>query len=78
MNLGTSKYGMPTLMPATATPGAGASNGSVSTERSFTGRLDPENPMVWLVGIGAVTLGLVAASTSVRFGPVRASVSAGK
>lgn len=78
MNLGTAKYGMPTLAPATATAGAGASNGIVATERGFSGRLDPENPMLWLLGIGAVTLGLVAASTSVRVGPVKVSASAGK
>lgn len=72
------KYGMPTLAPTTATAGAGAHNGVVATEHAFTGKLDPENPMLWLVGIGAVTLGLVAASTSVRVGPVRIAGAVGK
>jgi len=73
------KYGAAsslTLAPAGAVPGQGASNGAV-TNLPF-GKLDPDNPMLWLVGIGAVTLGLVFASTSIRVGPLRASVSAGK
>lgn len=67
-----------TLSPA-APPGpvgSGVHNGAVTGSRM--GRLDAENPMLWLVGLGAVTLGLIAASTSVRLGPLRVSASAGK
>lgn len=73
------KYGAAhglTLNPAGAIPGQGASNGAVTTVPF--GKFDVDNPMLWLVGIGAATLGLVFASTSVRVGPLRASVSAGK
>lgn len=72
------KYGAPglTLAPQ-GMPTTGSSNGAV-TAGGLTSRIDGDNPMLWLFGIGAVTLGLVAASTSLRVGPVRASVSAGK
>lgn len=38
----------------------------------------PDNPMFWFAGLLAVTVGLVAASTQLRIGPVRASLAAGK
>lgn len=74
-----SKYGMPggnlTLAPMSE-PGSGAANGAiVGSARKL---IDPDNPMFWLVGIAAATLGLVAASTSLRVGPVRGAVSVGK
>lgn len=73
------KYGLNlgglTLAPQ-GMAGSGASNGAVAS--STRSKLDPENPFLWLLGLGALTLGLVAASTSLRVGPVRASVSAGK
>jgi len=55
-----------------------ALNNSAVTTAGSVGRWDLDNPMLWLVGIGAVTLGLVATSTHVRVGGFRASVSAGK
>jgi hypothetical protein len=69
-------FGGLTLAPQ-GMPGTGSSNGATVTG-GLTSRLNSENPLLWLFGIGAVTLGLVAASTSLRVGPVRASVSAGK
>jgi len=38
----------------------------------------PDNPLFWFAGILLVTVGLAAGATSVRLGPLRASVSAGK
>lgn len=37
----------------------------------------PDNPLFWFGGLLLVTFGLVAASTQIRLGPVRASVGAG-
>jgi hypothetical protein len=72
------KYGMHlTLAPSDQTVGgAGASNGAVTGGAKAL--LDPENPMLWLLGIGAATLGLIAFNTSVRVGPVHASGGIGK
>jgi hypothetical protein len=71
---GGAKYGLSAMQPLTKDLHA-ASNGAVQAAQSSTAA---ENPLVWLVGIGALTLGLVAVSTSVRIGPLRASASAGK
>lgn len=38
----------------------------------------PSSPLFWFGAIAAVTFGLMAVSTSVRVGSVKASVSAGK
>lgn len=38
----------------------------------------PQNPLFWFGGLLALTLGFVAASTSVRIGPARASLDLGK
>lgn len=74
------KYGMHsgglTLAPAMEV-GSGVTNGAV-TPGGIRGLLDPENPAFWLISIAAATLGLVAASTSLRVGPVRGSVNVGK
>lgn len=74
--LGSSKYGMP--YAPIAIPASTGLDNAVTPSNVGRGQLDPENPMLWLLAIGAVTLGLVAASTHVRVGPVSASVSAGK
>ena len=74
------KYGMPALSSnVTSLPVAqAASNGAVTTGAATRKFLNPESPELWLVGIGAVMLGLIAVSTSVRVGPFRVSGSAGK
>lgn len=78
-SLAAVKYGMPQLTSVGSAPVAvGASNGAVTTGPGPHRFLDPESPELWLVGIGAVMLGLIAVSTSVRVGPVRLSGSAGK
>jgi hypothetical protein len=74
--IGTAKYGMAYQQPAGADQSA-AANGAVTSANSHVTRMSAENPAVWLVGIGAVTLGLVAFSTSVRVGKFAASASAG-
>lgn len=40
-------------------------------------RLSPRSPMFWVAGILLGAVGLAAASTTVRVGPVRASASVG-
>lgn len=54
-----------------------AANGAVTTAGSHSASVNGQNPMVWLVGIGALTLGLIAFSTHVRVGNIRAGVDAG-
>lgn len=39
---------------------------------------NPASPLFWFGAIAAVTFGLMAVSTSVRVGPARLSVAAGK
>lgn len=74
--IGTQKYNMAT-MPAIGSDVSGAANGAVTTVESHATSLNPDNPMLWLLGLGAVTLGLVAFSTHVRVGKFSASVSGG-
>lgn len=74
--LGNSKYNMNVMQPYGADVSA-VSSSAVTTNDSHLGSLNADNPMVWLVGIGAVTLGLVAFSTHVRIGKFSASASAG-
>lgn len=79
MPVGAAKYGMTPQaaeMTSPDLPFTGASNGAVTGKhaRKF---LDATNPELWLVGIGAATLGLIAVSTSVRVGPLHLSASAG-
>lgn len=74
--IGVRKYNMAAAAPLTADV-SGVANGAVTTVNSHLGALNPDNPMMWLFGIGAVTLGLVAFSTSVRIGAFKASVSGG-
>jgi hypothetical protein len=63
------KYGMaPSSLPFTAQPLA-VSNGAVTPGKSHK-FWDPDSPELWLFGIGAVTLGLIAVSTSVKVGPL--------
>lgn len=38
----------------------------------------PNNPLFWFGGLLLVTFGLIGATSSLRVGPVRASVKAGK
>lgn len=39
--------------------------------------LSPSDPLFWALAVGGLAVGLMYASTTVRIGPVRASVSAG-
>lgn len=72
--LGHELYGMP-ITPVSPMDAAILHGSALTTAPSPVGRLDPENPMIWLVGLGALTLGLVAFSTSVKLGPLKASIS---
>lgn len=74
--IGAAKYGMP-LRPVLVGDDQGVANGAVTTGSSHVTRYGASNPALWLLGIGAVTIGLVAFSTNVRVGSFRASVSGG-
>jgi hypothetical protein len=75
-DLGAVKYNMD-RMPSFGADVSAISGSAVTTGDHHQGNLSAENPMVWLVGIGAVTLGLVAFSTHVRIGKFSASATAG-
>lgn len=64
-----------TLASETKVLGAGASNGAVTGNAKF---LEADNPVLWLFGVAAVTLGLIGINGSLRVGPFKASASAGK
>ena len=75
-HIGVAKYGMPDDQPH-GSDVSGAANGAVTGVNSHLAGMGVHNPATWLVGIGAVTLGLVAFSTSARVGKFSASVSGG-
>ena len=75
-DIGSRKYGM-SLEQTYGTDLSAAANGAVTTAASHATGLNLENPMIWLVGVGAVTLGLVAFSSHVRVGKFNASATAG-
>lgn len=79
--VGPSKYGISEAAPA---PGVAAvSSGLTAVPSPKEGAAsagqpwNPENPLFWFAGIAAVTFGLMAFSTNVRVGNVKAGVSAG-
>lgn len=74
--IGVAKYNMPGSQPAGADYSS-AANGAVTTASSNVAQVGVDNPMLWLFGIGAVTLGLIAFSTHVRVGKFSASVTGG-
>lgn len=59
-----------------AAPPLSSSAGPAQTETAPPWH--PDNPLFWFAGLLLVTLGLAAGSSSVRLGPLRASVGAGK
>lgn len=69
----SSKYGAPAYQPASSD--ATAISMAAVTSGNRPSRFDPDNPVLWLVGIGALALGFVAISTHVRVGPLKASAS---
>jgi len=73
-----SRYGIggTTLAQETKVLGSGVSNGAVTGGRGKF--LEADNPVLWLFGIAAVTLGLIGVNGSLRVGPFKASASAGK
>lgn len=81
-SVGVTKYGMLGLAQPPAAPGApAASNGavtaSVAKPEGWRGVLSLSQPEGWVIGIGAVMLGLIAASTSIRVGKFKVSADAG-
>lgn len=76
MNAALAKYNIAPYQPAGADEHA-AANGAVSTSAANVGTVNPDNPMLWLFGIGALTIGLIGVSTHVRVGTLRAGFDAG-
>lgn len=82
-SIGAAKYGMLDLAQPAAPAAPAASNGAVTTGDRITGSsgwrevLSPSTAEMWVIGIGAVMLGLIAVSTSVRIGKFRAELGAG-
>lgn len=71
------KFGMADTIPSPLPVGSGAGNGVVTTTPAHRAFLDPQSPELWLVGIGAACLGLIALSTSVKVGPFKFAGSVG-
>lgn len=76
------QVGMTAAVPASArtsmTPGIGRS-ALPATSQDWDDRLwHPNNPLFWAGAFIAVTVGLIATSTTIRVGPFKASASAGK
>ena len=46
--------------------------------QNAAGHLSPENPLLWVFGIFALTVGLASLSTHVKVGPVKAGLDLGK
>lgn len=81
-SIGFTKFGMADagFGPAPAAEAPAAPVGVVATAPAGSGwraGLSPSEPEMWVVAIGAVMFGLIAVSTSVRVGPLRASVGVG-
>lgn len=55
-----------------------ASSGPTALEGRSDKPWHPDSPLFWFGAVLAVTFGLVAASTSIRVGPFKAAISAGK
>lgn len=64
--------------PAPAMPGIERSAGPALLEAAGDRPWHPDSPLFWFGVLTAVTLGLIGASTSLRVGPFKAAVSAGK
>jgi hypothetical protein len=75
--LGVKPSGM--LNPHQVAPNSPLSSASVSLlERDGSKPWHPDNPLFWFGGLLAITFGLIGAATSVRVGPFKASLGAGK
>jgi hypothetical protein len=75
-----SKYGGAFLSESNrAAPEASALVGSGGPGASDARHvLSPHDPLVWVLGVAAVAVGFMYASTTVRVGPVTAGASVGK
>jgi hypothetical protein len=83
-------YNIHGVVPPAAVNGAGAGAGRLADvplvgvagpsllEKDSDKPWHPDSPMFWVAAFLAVTLGFIAASTSIRVGPFKAAVSAGQ
>lgn len=76
-------YNLLGAKPADMIPGFGIggnlSAATTSLRDASSGKpWSPDNPLFWFGALLAVTVGLIGAATSVRVGPFKAAVAAGK
>ena len=65
--------------PGASTLGTGVVAGTPSPlDRNGAKPWHPDNPLFWFGVLGAVTFGLIGASTAVRVGPFKGAIAAGK
>lgn len=72
-------YGLPSIADAGARPDATPlTSMATAADNAATTVWHPDSPMFWLGVLGALTFGFAFLSTTVRVGPAKATVSAGK
>lgn len=73
-----SVYGMTPQAPAWGVAAPTAHLGSDDMSSGLRALIDPHNPLVWLGGIVALTVGFAGLAGSARVGSIRVKASAGK
>lgn len=73
-----SVYGMTPQAPAWGVAAPTAHMGTDDMANGFRALIDPHNPLFWLGGIIAVTVGFAGLAGSARVGRFRVAASAGK
>ena len=77
--MGPEKFGIPASAPAANAPTAQASMVTPSAAHASAAKLlSPDNPLTAFAVLAAVTVGLMAFSTSVRVGKTSASLKIGE
>lgn len=69
---------LPQFKPAVSSLGTGLVTATGSMLDKGDRPWHPDSPLFWFGILGAVTFGLIAASTTIRVGPFKASLGAGK
>ena len=71
------KYNAASAAPSSATTELDVVPAPSPADKAATEVWNPENPFFWFAGIAALTVGLMAFSTSVRVGGTTATVAVG-